>query len=73
MSDIAKKIGVNSIAIFYALKRMNFSWKKKQLLFMRTGDGNESYQAVWRQILSDVKKQIKLDSIMVCDSALLSL
>ena len=24
-------------------------------------------------ILSDVKKQIKLDSIMVCDSALLSL
>jgi hypothetical protein len=25
------------------------------------------------QILSDVKKQIKLDSIMVCDSALYSL
>ena len=25
------------------------------------------------QILSDVKKQIKLDSMMVCDSALLSL
>ena len=39
---------------------------------MRTGDGNESDKAVWRQILSDVKKQIKLDSIMVCDSALLS-
>ena len=37
---------------------------------MRTGDGNESDKAVWRKILNDVKKQIKLDSIMVCDSAL---
>ena len=43
-------------------------------LFIRTGDGdgNESDKAVWRQILSDVKKKIKLDSIMVCDSALYS-
>ena len=40
---------------------------------MRTGDGNESDKAVWRKILNDVKKQIKLDSIMVCDSALLTL
>ena len=40
---------------------------------MRNGDGNESDKAVWRKILNDVKKQIKLDSIMVCDSALLSL
>ena len=40
---------------------------------MRTGDGNESDKAVWRQILSNVKKQIKSDSIMVCDSALYSL
>ena len=39
---------------------------------MRTGDGNESDKAVFGQILSDVKKQIKLDSIMVCDSALYS-
>jgi transposase len=39
---------------------------------MRTGDGNESDKAVFGQILSNVKKQIKLDSIMVCDSALLS-
>ena len=39
---------------------------------MRTGDGNESDKAVFFQILSDVKKQIKLDSIMVCDSTLLS-
>ena len=40
---------------------------------MRTGDGNESDKAVFGKILSNVKKQIKLDSIMVCDSALLSL
>ena len=40
---------------------------------MRNGDGTESDKAVWRQILSDVKKQIKLDSIIVCDSALYSL
>jgi transposase len=39
---------------------------------MRTGDGNESDKAVWRQTLNDVKKQIKLGSIMVCDSALYS-
>ena len=39
---------------------------------MRTGDGNQSDKAVFGQILSDVKKQIKLDSIMVCDSALFS-
>ena len=39
---------------------------------MRTGDGNESDKAVWSKILSNVKKQIKLDSIMVCDSALYS-
>ena len=56
MSDRAKKFGVNQPAIFSALKRMNFSWKKKQLLFMRTGDGNESDKAVWRNFLNDVKK-----------------
>ena len=39
---------------------------------MRTGDGNESDKAVFCKILNNVKKQIKLDSIMVCDSALLS-
>jgi hypothetical protein len=31
LSDRAKKFGVNQPAIFYALKRMNFPWKKKQL------------------------------------------
>ena len=42
-------------------------------LFMRSGDENESDKAVFGQILSNVKKQIKLDSIMVYDSDLLSL
>ena len=29
LSDRAKKFGVNQPAIFYALKRMNFPWKKQ--------------------------------------------
>jgi hypothetical protein len=33
LSDKAKKIGVNQPAIFYALKRMNCPWKKKQLCY----------------------------------------
>ena len=33
MSDRAKKFGVNQLAIFYALKRINFPWKKKQLRY----------------------------------------
>ena len=33
MSDRAKKIGVNQPAIFYALKKMNFPWKKKQIRY----------------------------------------
>ncbi len=41
-------------------------------LFIRVADGNESDKAVFGQILTEVKKQIKLDSIMVCDSALYS-
>ena len=33
LSDRAKKFGVNQPAIFYALKKMNFPWKKKQLRY----------------------------------------
>ena len=33
MSHRAKKFGVNQLAIFYALKKMNFPWKKKQLRY----------------------------------------
>ena len=39
-------------------------------LFVRVGDGNESDKAVFGKILVEFKKQIKFDSIMVCDSAL---
>ena len=35
MSDRAKKFGVNQPAIFYALKRMNFPSKKKQLRYRK--------------------------------------
>ena len=35
LSDRAKKFGVNQPAIFYALKRMNFPWKKKQLCYRK--------------------------------------
>jgi transposase len=41
-------------------------------LFMRAADGNESDKAVFGQILTEVKSQLQLDSIMVCDSALYS-
>jgi putative transposase len=33
LSDRAKKFGVNQPAIFYALKKMNFPLKKKQLRY----------------------------------------
>ncbi|EAM51684.1 IS1634-like element ISCwa1 family transposase [Crocosphaera watsonii] len=39
-------------------------------LFVRAGDGNESDKAVFGKVLVEFKKQIKFDSIMVCDSAL---
>jgi len=41
-------------------------------LFMRSGDGNEADKAVFGKILVEFKKQINLDSILVCDSALYS-
>ena len=41
-------------------------------LFVRVGDGNEADKAVFGKILAEFKKQINLDSIMVCDSALYS-
>ncbi|WP_430639812.1 IS1634-like element ISCwa1 family transposase [Crocosphaera watsonii WH 8501] len=39
-------------------------------LFVRVGDGNESDKAVFGKVLVEFKKQIKFDSIMVCNSAL---
>ena len=35
-------------------------------------DGNEADKAVFGQVLVEFKKQINLDSILVCDSALYS-
>ena len=39
-------------------------------LFLRVADGNESDSAIFGKILSEFKKQLKLDSLMVADSAL---
>ena len=39
---------------------------------MRSGDGNEADKAVFGKTLVKFKKQINLDSILVCDSALYS-
>jgi transposase len=39
---------------------------------MRTGDGNESDKAVFGQIFIEFKKRIKLDSVLIADSALYS-
>jgi len=41
-------------------------------LLMRAGDGNEADKAVFGKILTEFRKQIVFDSIMVCDSALYS-
>ena len=41
-------------------------------LFMRAGDGNESDKAAFGQVYIEFKKPIKLDSILVSDSALYS-
>ncbi len=41
-------------------------------IFMKAGDGNQSDQAILAKLLMEYKKQIKLETIMVCDSALYS-
>ena len=53
MSDRAKKFGVNQPAIFYALKRMNFPWKKKQLRYReRNREERIQYYQLSLEILS---------------------
>ena len=53
MSDRAKKFGVNQPAIFYALKRRNFSWKKKQLRYReRNREERIQYYQLSLEILS---------------------
>ena len=39
-------------------------------MFMKPGDGNQSDKAEFGKLLLEFKKQIKIDIIMVCDSAL---
>ena len=39
-------------------------------LFLRVADGNESDSAIFGKFLSEFKKQLKIDSLMVADSAL---
>ena len=59
MSDRAKKIGVNQPAIFYALKRMNFPWKKKQLRYReRNREERIKYYQLSLEILS-IKLELK--------------
>ena len=57
LSDRAKKFGVNQPAIFYALKRMNFPWKKKQLRYRERNreerikyyqQSSKFYQKTWK-------------------------
>ena len=53
MSDRAKKFGVNQPAIFYALKRMNFPWKKKQIRYReRNREERIQYYQLSLEILS---------------------
>ena len=53
MSDRAKKFGVNQPAIFYALKKMNFPWKKKQLCYRERNRGEGiKYDQLSLEILS---------------------
>ena len=39
-------------------------------IFMKAGDGNQSDKKIFAKLLMEYKKQIKLETIMVCDSAL---
>ena len=53
MSDRDKKFGVNQLAIFYALKKMNFPWKKKQLRYReRNREERIQYYQLSLEILS---------------------
>ena len=54
MSDRAKKFGVNQPAIFYALKRINFTWKKKQLRYREIN--REERIKYYQQLVKIIKK-----------------
>ena len=53
MSDRAKKFGFNQPAVFYALKKMTFPWKKKQLRYReRNREERIKYYQLSLEILS---------------------
>ena len=58
MSDRAKKIGVNQPAIFYALKRMNFPWKKQLRYRERNREERIKYYQLSLEVLSK-KMEVK--------------
>ncbi len=41
-------------------------------LFLRVADGNEADKAVFAKVLGDFRQQLKLDTLMIADSALYS-
>ena len=66
MSDRAKKFGVNQPAIFYALKRMNFPWKKKQL---RYRERNREERIKYYQKLRNFIKKFGSKSLIFIDES----
>ena len=65
MSDRAKKFGVNQLAIFYALKRINFPWKKKQLRYReRNREERIKYYQLSLEVLSK-KLEVKALSLLM--------
>ena len=60
MSDRAKKFAANQPAILYALKRMNFLWKKKQLRYReRNREERIKYYQLSLELLSK-KLEVKV-------------
>ena len=66
MSDRAKKFGVNQPAIFYALKKMNFSWKKKQLSYR---ERNREERIKYHHKLQNFIKKIGSKSLVFIDES----
>ena len=67
MSDRAKKFGVNQPAIFYALKKMNFPWKKKQLRYReRNREERIKYYQLSLEVLS---KKVGSKSLVFIDES----
>ena len=66
MSDRAKKFGVNQPAIFYALKKMNFPWKNKQLCYR---ERNIEERIKYYQKLRNLIKKFGSKSLVFIDES----